>query len=280
MSVGPEFFEGIPWHQRWEIEPGVFTPGANPVDVLMDQAGVPKDLSGLSVLDIGAWNGCFTFECERRGAARVLAIGPESSANTGFDKIAAHLSSKATYQQGTIYHLDPSMLGTFDVVICFGVLYHLRHPMLALDMVRRVCKQALYLETAGIDDNLVLATEPESENVSALRNHTTNVSRTFDHVPLSAISPVLSKLCISQFYRGEELNKDSTNWFAFNRRCLEEMLKSSGFWPTLVNTFGHRIAVACEVTAGYPEWMTNSGEGIYYDVISKPIMGNQSDLLR
>src|SRR5271156_127483 len=68
-------FEGVHWHQQWEVFEGVVTPGRNPVSDLMAYADVPQDLSGKTVLDIGAWNGCFSFECIRRGASRVLALG-------------------------------------------------------------------------------------------------------------------------------------------------------------------------------------------------------------
>src|SRR5258706_14871151 len=50
------------WHQRWEIFEGVFTPGRNPVSALLDGVGLPKDLRGRRVLDVGAFNGCFSFE--------------------------------------------------------------------------------------------------------------------------------------------------------------------------------------------------------------------------
>ena len=68
-------FENKVWHQRWEIAPGIFTPGGNDVAQIMDLAGVPASLTGKRVLDIGAWNGCCSFECERRGAAEVIAYG-------------------------------------------------------------------------------------------------------------------------------------------------------------------------------------------------------------
>ncbi len=111
--------------QGWDMFPNVRTPGRSPVDALMDNAGVPHDLSGLSVLDIGAWNGCLAFECERRGAERVVAFSLEDPEDTGFNALAKVLDVERTrYVQGSIYDLDPERIGTFDVVICFGVIYH------------------------------------------------------------------------------------------------------------------------------------------------------------
>lgn len=158
MSALKSLLQDVSWHQKWEIEPGIFTPGRNPVQVLMDEAGVPQDLTGKRVLDIGAWNGCFSFEAERRGAT-VLAIGPEMPAATGFDKIRTYLKSKVEYQLGTIYHLDPDTIGTFDVILCFGVIYHLRHVLLAFDMMRRVCRDKLYVETASLTATFLLLTK-------------------------------------------------------------------------------------------------------------------------
>ena len=80
-------FDGVYWHQRWEIVPGIFTPGRNPVIDLLSVAGLPEKLAGKRILDIGAWNGCISFECERRGAADILAIGPENPEVSGFNRL-------------------------------------------------------------------------------------------------------------------------------------------------------------------------------------------------
>ncbi len=268
-------FEGIPWHQRWEIAPSVFTPGGNPVDVLMDAAAVPQRLDGKRILDIGAWNGCFSFEAERRGA-EVLAIGPETAEATGFTKLKAFLGSKVEYRQGTIYHLDPDAIGTFDAIICFGVIYHLRHVLLAFDAMRRVCRRNLFLETASIDHNLIIhgATSNDAQPQLNTREH--QVDRV-EHrsVSLADVDPLLDQINLLQFYRLNELNNDSTNWFAMNQSCLRDLLLSSGFRPATFTRFGHRLAVGCEVIPGSPEWMGNSGEGVYYDVITKPILGRR-----
>jgi hypothetical protein len=110
-------FEGTYWHQKWEVAPGIFTPGHNPVIDLMKWTNVPVDLTGKRVLDIGAWNGCFSFECERRNAAEILAIGPEPSTETGFDKLKAFLKSNVIYQQRSIYNLHPDVLGKYNSLL-------------------------------------------------------------------------------------------------------------------------------------------------------------------
>ena len=132
------FFQGIHWHQRWEVFPGVFVPGGNEVEFLCKAAQLPIDLNGMRVLDVGAFNGCFSFECERRGAREVVALSLEDPAVTGFDRLKQLLGSKVRYINESVYTLSPRELGTFDVILFFGVLYHLRYPLLAVDRLRGV----------------------------------------------------------------------------------------------------------------------------------------------
>ena len=246
-----KLFDGIYWHQRWEIAPGVFTPGRNDVASLMQWGNVPADLRGKRVLDIGAWNGCFSFECERRGASEILAIGPEPAESTGLNKLKAHLGSKVQYQLGTIYDLQPEKIGKFDIIVCFGVIYHLRHPLLGFDMMRRVATGDIFIESAAL--------APEVGAVAAMVGE---ANRSFE-------TPALL-----QFYRLNELNADPSNWFTFNKPALEQLLLSSGFRPIHVGLYHDRIAAHARVIPGPPEWMTiGSGEGFYYDTITKPVLG-------
>ena len=113
---------------------------------------IPQDLSGKSVLDIGAWDGFFSFECERRGASRVLAIDTYSWDTYGKDGfLLAHetLKSKVEHQRCAAEDIDTS-LGTFDLVLCLGVFYHLRSPIQVLDRIRKVTTGTLILETHAL----------------------------------------------------------------------------------------------------------------------------------
>src|SRR5713226_8698296 len=110
------------WHQRWEIEPGVFTPGVNDVGMLLNAVRFPDRIDGLRVLDIGAWNGCFSFECERRGASEVVAYSLENPDESGFNRLKSLLNSRVSYIEGSVYALSPEKLGFFDVILFFGVL--------------------------------------------------------------------------------------------------------------------------------------------------------------
>jgi tRNA (mo5U34)-methyltransferase len=148
-----QLFSAVPsWHQRWEIFKDVFTPGRNPVEHLMSQAGVPADLSGKRVLDVGAFNCCCSFECERRGAAEVIALDLQRPGDLGFPLIrdAIH-SRRVRFVQGPVYNLNPAILGEFDVVLFFGVLYHLRYPLRAIDQIRRILRGTVHIESLVID---------------------------------------------------------------------------------------------------------------------------------
>jgi tRNA (mo5U34)-methyltransferase len=111
---------------------------------------IPADLRGKTVLDIGAWDGFFSFECERRGAARVLAIDDYAWTRHGKQGfLLAHdvLRSKVEHRSMTVEQVTPDLVGTFDLVLFLGVFYHLRSPILALDNLRRVTAGTVICET-------------------------------------------------------------------------------------------------------------------------------------
>lgn len=256
MDIYNKLFEDIVWWQKWEIAPGIFTPGRNSVDFILSMVDLPKDLSGKRVLDIGTWNGCFSFEAERRGAAEVLAIGPESPIATGFLKLKQHLNSRVEYKPGTIYHLRPDEIGLFDIVLCFGVFYHLRYPMIGLDNLRLICKETLFLET-HIIENCVF--NPKKNKYSKLQE----------------LSKELIDIPLLQFYRANEINNDDSNWFGPNNEAMIQMLKSAGF--SVVHSKldeNNRAYYKCSIDLDMPEFLNiKCGENVYYDILLKDIWG-------
>lgn len=111
---------------------------------------IPQDLTGLSVLDIGAWHGYFSFECERRGADRVLAVDSFAWDHFGMDEfLAAHerLGSRVEHRRLDVHELDVDEVGQFDLVLFLGVFYHLRNPVAALERIARVTRRLLVCET-------------------------------------------------------------------------------------------------------------------------------------
>ena len=112
--------------------------------------GIPDDLTGWSVLDIGAWHGYFSFECERRGADRVLAVDRFAWGTFGMEEFLAareRLGSRVEYQHLDAHDIDADSVGQFDLVLLLGVFYHLRNPMAALERIARVTKRLLICES-------------------------------------------------------------------------------------------------------------------------------------
>ena len=142
------------WHQRFELAPGVSTPGTNDIGWLVQVAGLPDDLSGKTVLDIGTTNGGAAFALERRGPARVVAVDIFPPEWFGVSQLTELLDSKVEYVRTSVYELAERFPEPFDVVLFWGVLYHLRHPLLALDNLRAVTGGQAVLETAVCDGEL------------------------------------------------------------------------------------------------------------------------------
>jgi tRNA (mo5U34)-methyltransferase len=253
------FFDGCRFHQRWEIFEGVHTPGVNDIADICRRLEVPEDLSGRRVLDVGAWNGCLSFECERRGAAEVIALGPEDPEQTGFTKMRALLGSRVQYRAGSVYDLDPDVLGTFDVVMFWGVLYHLRYPLLGIDNLRRVCRGEVFVETHVCEDLVFQGP------VAAVRPWL-----------LRRTSPVLATAPLWLFYRTTEMASDPSNWFGPNRRAVIAAFESAGFETRLVAEWPGRAGFRARARPGQPEFLTLCcGESHYYDTLVRHLFGGK-----
>lgn len=255
-----QFFAGICWWQHWQLFEGVFVPGVNHIEAMCDRMGLPSDLTGKRVLDVGAWNGCLSFECERRGASEVVALGPEETDWTGFNRIRNVLGSTKTRRvQGSIYDLDPREIGHFDVVLCCQIIYHLRYPLLGIDNLRRVCKDELFLETQ-VCDSAVLAKGPHGLKWCGLEE----------------AAPELAGTSLWQFYRFGELNRDTSNWFNPNTTAVIHALESAGFEARLVLRYGDRATFHARVKEGIPEYLTiECGESVFYDAVSRPLFSQK-----
>src|ERR1700733_10975393 len=130
-----------------ELPDGSVLPGLQPVEHLrwrLDLFGLPEDLRGKRVLDVGAWDGWFSFECERRGAQVVAVDCVELDT---FLEARELLGSKVQYLTLDVTELSARRLGRFDVVLFLGVLYHLRHPLLGLEKVVELCTDTALIES-------------------------------------------------------------------------------------------------------------------------------------
>lgn len=249
-----DFFKNFYWHQRWELFKGMFTPGRNPIDQICKNIKLPDDLRGKRVLDIGAWNGCFSFECERRGANEIMAFGPENPGKTGFNSLKEVLSSKVKYQLGSIYDLNPNIIGRFDIVLFLGVLYHLRYPLLAIDQIRRIADDLVFIETHVIN-NCFIEVQKNSSNA----------------IVLEEVSLKLTDVPIWQFYRGKELGNDFSNWFGPNIRAVMDAFKSAGFDIELLNTWGTRASFRAISEKGIPEFLSQGSYEGNFIVIKESV---------
>src|SRR5580700_2619635 len=116
------------WYHSIELPDGRILRGHQTIAQLKERIArypIPQDLTGKRVLDIGAWDGWFSFEMERRGAT-VVAV--DSSKQKTFLQARELLNSKAEYIVEDVCRLSPRDIGYFDIVLFFGVLYHLKHP--------------------------------------------------------------------------------------------------------------------------------------------------------
>ncbi len=229
-SLGPHW-----WHSI-ELGPGVVTSGTKPLDLMQRELAalrLPDDLSGKSVLDIGAWDGGFSFACERRGAERVVAFDhyiwsidldekagyshrcavegieprpfeevpevwrPDTlPGKRGFDTAHRALGSKVEAVVGELETYDLDALGTFDIVLYLGVLYHVLDPFAALKRLARVTRGLAVIET-----EMVRVVGP----------------------------PGLADHPLFEFLPGSALNDDPTNYWVPNVAALTGMCRAAGF---------------------------------------------------
>jgi tRNA (mo5U34)-methyltransferase len=192
--------DAIRWYHTIDLGQGIVTNGVDDSRFRLNRIEFPPSFSGRTVLDVGAWDGFFSFEAERRRAARVVATdyyswrgvgwGTENG-KAGFELAHVALGSMVQDVEIDVMDLSPERVGTFDVVLFLGVLYHSRHPLLALERVASVCRDLLIVETV--------------------------------------IDMVGVKRPAAAFYPDRELNNDPTNWWGPNVPAVEGMLKAVGF---------------------------------------------------
>jgi tRNA (mo5U34)-methyltransferase len=199
MAADPlrEEVEGIRWFHSIPLRDDLVTPGLEPDTARkLDWVKLPADLRGKTVLDVGTWDGFFAFEAERRGAERVVATDHHAWNSPGWGDAGfrcAHraFGSRVETQNVDVLDHTPERLGTFDVVLFLGVLYHMRHPLLALERMAAMTRELLVVET-------------HVESLGVRR-------------PMAA------------FYPHAELNDDDSNWWGPNVAAVEAMLGAAGF---------------------------------------------------
>jgi tRNA (mo5U34)-methyltransferase len=207
------------WWHSFELPDGTLIQGVCELDGLKKRAAqfpIPDDLAGKRVLDIGAWDGWFSFEMERRGA-EVVAI--DRFDNPRFREIHERLGSRVEYRVMDVYDVSPRTLGTFDIVLFLGVLYHLKHPLLGLERVCSVTRDMAMVESFALGEQHGITAEQEQMN-------------------------------LLRYFEDDDFGGQVDNWFAPTTAALLAMCRTAGFARVeLRNRHEFGSAVAC-----YRKW--------------------------
>lgn len=208
----------IEWMHTIDLGGGIVTPGKWPVNQQILEAFDGVDFKGKKVLDVGACNGLWTFEAEKRGASQVYSI--DYLTRVGYWCMPAYklaysaLRSKAIYNPDLpVYDVENLGVNDFDIIIFCGLYYHLKNPLLALAKLRKVLKTGGTIIIEG---------------------------------------PILQddERCYANFLYLNSLDK--SNWWIPTGRCLKEWVECSFFEivkelrepdPEYMNTLGYSIKV-------------------------------------
>lgn len=199
-----------PWFHDFELTPGLSTSPTNRDSQRNKwkfiEPFIPKDLDGKTILDIGCNSGFFSFEMKKRKAARVVGtdIMPHCLAQARF--LSHWFDLPIELRQVDAYNVDT--LGEFDFIIFIGVLYHLKHPLYALEKVSAICKDTVYLHSLLHGEG----------NYETLDNYKFEDRKSFD-------DPQFPRM----YFIEKSFNNDQSNWWIPNRSCLKAMARIAGF---------------------------------------------------
>jgi tRNA (mo5U34)-methyltransferase len=185
--------DGYMWHHQIDLGRGVITPGKDHSALKLRELQLPS-LEGKSVLDVGAWDGYFSFAAERLGASRVVALDSviwHNISKEPFEIARKALGSNVEDVELEVLEINPEAVGKFDVVLFMGVLYHMRDPLAALEAVASVTSDLLVVETL--------------------------VDMTYSRRPAAA------------FYPGTYFGGDYSNWWGPNAPAAIGMIEEFGF---------------------------------------------------
>lgn len=210
------------WYHSIELNDGTVLEGVIHLDTLKTRLAampIPLNLQGKRVLDVGAWDGWFSFAMEKRGADVVALDCIELET---FMKARALLGSMVEFREMDVMDLSPAALGYFDIVLFLGVLYHLKHPLLALE---KVCEL--------------------TRDMAIVESHVSDAEARQGGIPTL------------EFYETDELGRQYDNWFGPTIHCLLAFCRTAGFARVeLLEIRDDRAAVAC-----YRKW-AGVGTGI------------------
>ena len=185
---------------------------------------IPTDLSGWSVLDIGCNAGFYSFELAKRGASvTAIDIDDHYLSQARWAASIFDLSSKITFEKKQVYALASSCI-RYDLVWFMGVLYHLRYPLLALDIIYRITNRMMVFQTMTMPGN-------EEGIVPA-------------NINLDERSILNSSWWPKMAFVENKIDEDPTNWWVPGRNCVHAILRTSGF--KVIAEPAHEVCL-CEV---------------------------------
>jgi tRNA (mo5U34)-methyltransferase len=170
---------------------------------------LPDDLSGHTVLDIGCNGGFYSFELKRRGAERVVGVDhdPVYLAQARFAR--DQLGLDVEFVQGDVYEIDRVVGGEkFDVIVFMGVLYHLRHPLYALEKVSGLVQRRLLFQS--------------------MERGNGDVAEFAQDYPISQRDVFFDERFPHMYFIENSYAGDRTNWWIPNPACTQAMLRSVG----------------------------------------------------
>ncbi|HEX7369402.1 MAG TPA: TIGR04290 family methyltransferase [Rhodanobacteraceae bacterium] len=173
------------------------------------ESHVPADLHGWRALDVGCNAGFYSFQLAARGAhVTAIDMDPHYLAQARWAARQYGVQDSIEFRRAQLYDLahEPRQ---YDLVWFMGVLYHLRHPLLALDILRRRTRRFLMLQTLTMPGDAVVDPPPD--------------------FPLEERGRLLADGWPHMAFIEARMSGDPTNWWAPNRACVEAMLRSSGF---------------------------------------------------
>lgn len=170
---------------------------------------IPADLKGRTVLDIGCNGGFYAIEMKRRGADRVVAIDSDEDYLAQARYAAEVAGTPIEFRRLDVYDVG-ALAERFDVVLFMGVLYHLRHPLLALDLIREHAARDLLV-------------------FQSMQRGSAEVDPVPDDFPFTERAPFDRPGYPRLHFVERSYSGDNTNWWVPNRACVEAMLRSAGF---------------------------------------------------
>jgi tRNA (mo5U34)-methyltransferase len=226
-----------PWFHRIDLGGGLYTKTESVMGEPVDHpAGpwqtigrcLPADLSGKSVLDVGCNAGFYAIEAKRRGAARVLGVDGQRQHVRQAVFVRKALGLDIEYRRMNVYELTRERVGQFDFTLALGLIYHLKHLVLALENLYEVTRELLVVETAVMPPERT----PES----------------FTH-PLGAAEMRLHPLAYVENPSGAK--EQVFNWFLPGVESLKALLRSTGFAEVeVVEVRAERAVVVCRKSEG------------------------------